>query len=253
MKYRNVLLILLIVPFVLVLMSHAVWMESSYKGVASDVVIFNLYFGEYEKDLREKGNKVNGMADFKGMYIHENSKPVSVTLNKTNNSYQGKFVATEAGFYQILAINEEREVQDWTKHGLTILRPVEFQRSSFTAFSEKKTEKVDVQPYFFFDIIADYSRNHKGEVCSIFEKGKVVTGKVYLDKKPISELEIKVYTPDKNILTLAADEAGGFSFKADKEGAYLITSTINNDEAGIFKGKDYNLTRYHISTTVNVE
>ena len=253
MKYRNFLSILLIVPFVLALMSHAVWMESSYKGVAGDEVIFNLYFGEYEKDLREKGDKVNGMADFKAMYIHENGKPVSVTLNKTNNSYQGKFVATEGGFYQILAINDEREVQDWTKHGLTILRPVEFQRSSFTAFSEKKTVKVDVQPYFFFDIIPDYTLNHKGEVCSIFEKGKVISGKVYLDKKPISEVEIKVYTPDKNILTLAADEAGGFTFKADKEGAYLITSTINNDEPGSFKGKDYNLTRYHISTTVNVE
>ena len=246
-------MILLIVPLALALMSHAVWMESSYKGVAGDEVIFNIYFGEYEKDLREEGDKINGMADFRAMYIHENNKPVSVTLIKTNNSYQGKFAAKEAGFYQILAINDEREVQDLTKHGLTILRPVEFQRSSFTAFSEKKTEKVDVHPYFFFDIIPDYTLNHKGEVCSIFEKGKVVTGKVYLDKKPISEVEIKVYTPNKNILTLVADNTGGFSFKADKEGTYLITSTINNDKAGSFKGKDYKLTRYHISTTVNVE
>lgn len=253
MKYLKYLRTLLMLPVALLLMSHAVWMESSYKGIPGDDVTFDLFFGEYEKDMREKGDKINGMADFKAVYIHENKKAVSVTLNKTNNSYQGKFVAKEAGFYQILAINDEREVQDWTKHGLTILRPVEFQRSSFTAFSEKKTEKVDVQPYFFFDIIPDYTLNHKGEVCSIFEKGKVIRGKVYLDKKPISEVEIKVYTPAKNILSFSAGDGGAFSFKADKDGTYLITSTINNNEAGSFKGKDYNLTRYHISTTVNVE
>ena len=253
MKCRNFLTILLIVPVVLALMSHAVWMESSYKGVAGDEVIFNLYFGEYEKDLREKGDKVNGMSDFKAMYIHENSKPTDVTLDKTSNSYQGKFVATEPGFYQVLAINDEREVQDWTKHGLTVLRPVEFQRSSYTAFSEKKTEKVDVQPYFFFDIVPDYALNHKGEVCSIFEKGNIITGKIYLDKKPITDVEIKVYTPDKNILAISADVAGGFSFKAEKQGTYLITSSINNGEHGTFKGKDYKFIRYHISTTVNVE
>lgn len=236
-----------------VLMGHSVWMESSYKGVAGDDVVFDLYFGEFEKDLREKDEKVNGMADFKALYIHENNAPVAVPLNKTNKSFQGKFAAKEPGFYQILAINDEREVQDWTKHGLTVLRPIEYQRSSFTAFSEKKTEKVDVQPYFFFDIVPDYALNHKGEVCSIFEKGRVITGKIYLDKKPISDVEIKVYTPDKDILTLAAEDGGRFSFKAEKEGTYLITSTVNDGTAGTFKGKNYNLTRHHISTTVNVE
>lgn len=253
MKTRRILITSFTLIVSLFLMSHTVWMESSYKGIAGDDVIFDLYFGEFEKDLREKEKKLNGMLDFKAFYIHENNQPVFVPLEKKNKSFQGTFKANEPGFYQILAINDEREVQDWTSHGLTVLRPVEFQRSSFTAFSEKKTEKINIQPYFYLDIIPDYALNHKGEVCSIFEVGEVITGNVYLDKKPLLDAEIKVYTPNKKILTIANDANGKFSFTAESKGIYLLTAVLNDATPGKFKGKDYKITRYHVSTTVNIE
>lgn len=236
------------------LMSHAVWMESSYKGVVGDKVVFDLYFGEFEKDLREKDEKLNGMLDFKALYIHENNEPVVVPLTKRNKSFSSMFTANKPGFYQILAINDEREVQDWTNHGLTVIRPVEFQRSSFTAFSEEKTDSVNIKPYFFLDIIPDYELSHKGEVCSIFEKGKLITGTIYLNRKPLLNSEIiNVYSPEHKMSVVNSDGNGKFSFKAESAGMYLLTAVLGDATPGKFKGKDYNFIRYHISTTLYVE
>ncbi len=71
------------------------------------MVIFNLYFGELENDLLEKGVAINSMTDFLAVYIHENKPPVPLKLEKTNNSMQGRFTAAGSGFYQILVINDE--------------------------------------------------------------------------------------------------------------------------------------------------
>ena len=253
MKTKATIISSLIFALSFVLMSHAIWMESTYKGVPGDEVVLDLYFGEFEKDLREKDEKVNSMVDFKALYIYENKKTVPISLQKTNQSFRGRFKADQPGFYQILAVNDEREVQDWTKHGLTIVRPVEYQRSSFTAFSEKKTAKVNVQPYFSLDIIPDYTLNHNGEVCSIFENGKVISGTIYFNKKPLSAVDIKVYSPAKKISTTRPDANGKFSFTPEVSGIYLLTASLNDSTAGKYKGKDFKFTRYHVSTTVNVD
>ncbi|MBA4054930.1 MAG: hypothetical protein C0490_09480, partial [Marivirga sp.] len=254
MKTKKYAILSVLIIGSIFLMSHAVWMESLYKGVVGDEVVLNLYFGEFEKDLREKDEKLNGMSNFKALYIHENHEPVFVPLTKRNKSFNGVFTAKEPGFYQILAINDEREVQDWTKHGLTVIRPVEFQRSSFTAFSEEKTDSVNIKPYFFLDIIPDYELSHKGEVCSIFEKGKLITGTIYLNKKPLLHTKIiNVYSPERKISTINSDGNGKFSFKAESAGMYLLTATLGDATPGKFKGKDYKFIRYHISTTLYVE
>lgn len=237
----------------MLLMSHTVWVESDYKGKVGSNVTLNVYFGEYEKNLREEGDALNSLADFKAMF-RKDGKNTPLALAKSTNSYRGSFQAKENGFYELLAINDGREVQDWTKYGLTLLRPIEYQRSAFLAGQPVKKDKSSPAPFHYLDIVPDYLINTGKELTSAYQSGASVRATVYVNNKPFPNQDVSVMFPGKSEpLKLTSDAEGVITFTTTAKGAYLVSGVYNDKTPGKFKDKEYNLIRHHASTTIYCE
>ncbi|MFC0181259.1 protein of unknown function [Pseudarcicella hirudinis] len=235
-KINRLLSVLLLLMFPLISMAHGYWLEVNSLAKAGQAVSIRLFYGEYAEQVRETGDRLNKMADIKVYVLDENGKKTEVLMKQTNTHWEGSFTPEKEGFYQVLGINDQREVQDWTKHNLGVIRPVQFLRANFTA---GKKATVTNHPQFL-------------DVSLKKDQGKYILTALK-DQKPALKAKLTIVSPSGWEKSKSTDEQGEIAFQTLEKGIYLIEFEWIDKTPGTFKNKNYESVRYQSNTTFVVE
>ncbi len=241
MKTSNVLLKIKLLISVLCLpmlsMAHGYWLETKGSGKVGEPVKILLVYGEYSSEIRERGDKLDKMADILVSVIDVAGNKSPIKMTQTDTHWEGTFTPTQEGNYQIIGINDTREVQDWNKHKLGITRPVQFVRTNYLAGNATLTPAKNYQ---FLDIVTG-------------KQGEFIALTAYKDNLPLDKTKITITNPQSWVKVKTTNERGRVTFLPAGKGLYLVEVEWIDQTPGSFKGKPYETIRYKSETTLVVD
>lgn len=218
-------------------MAHGYWLETKGSGKVGEPVKILLFYGEYASEIRERGNKLDKMAEILVSVIDIEGNKYAIKMTQTDTHWEGFYTPTKEGNYQILGINETREVQDWHKHKLGITRPVQFVRTNYIVGNAPLTTP---KTYQFLDIVAS-------------KQGEFIALTAYQNNQPLDSTKIIIINPQSWEKIKTTNERGRVTFLPTGKGMYLAEIEWIDKTPGIFKGKEYATIRYKSETTLVIE
>lgn len=231
MRKPLLFLTFLLIPFLS--QAHGYWLEVSGTGTVGGSATVRIFFGEYENGIREKGKMLASMSDFKAYAIDPAGQRVEIPLRQTETCWEGSFTPAQSGTYQVLAINDTRGVQDWTSHGLGVVRPIEYLRQHYVA---GKPSAATVQP-LPVDVTAEW--------------GETVRLTARKAGAPLPKTSLTVLNPAGWEKKVTTDAQGVATFKPAGKGIYIIELDERGKTPGTFGGKEYQGVRTMFALTVH--
>lgn len=217
--------------------AHGYWLETKGSGKVNEPVKILLFYGEYASEIREKGNKLDKMADIMVSVIDVSGNKTAIKMTQTETHWEGFYTPTQEGNYQILGINDTREVQDWHKHKLGITRPVQFVRTNYVVGNSPQSTPKNYQ---FLDIVAS-------------KQGEFIALTAYKNNVPLDSTKIIIINPQSWEKIKTTNERGRVTFLPTGKGMYLAEIEWIDKTPGNFKGKNYETIRYKSKTTLVVD
>ncbi|GAB3509633.1 DUF4198 domain-containing protein [Emticicia fontis] len=234
MKNKIMVFALLLTPFLS--QAHGYWLEVKGSGKVGEPAKIQIFYGEYLNQGRMKGKSLDKMNEIKLFVIDEAGNRIDVPTVQTETHWEGTFTPKTEGNYQVMGINETREVQDWVKHNLGIVRPMQYLRTNYTVGKATAATK----PNNYLDIIASESDNG-------------INLNAFKNNAPADKVKLTVISPDGWEKVKVTSERGRASFTPNIKGVYLIEAEWIDKTPGTYKDKPYESIRYHSETTIEVK
>jgi uncharacterized GH25 family protein len=235
MKKISISILTILLPFLS--MAHGYWLETKGSGKVNEPVKIMLFYGEYSSEIRERGSKLDKMVEILVSVLDVDGNKSAIKMTQTDTNWEGFYTPTKEGNYQILGINDTREVQDFTKHNLGITRPIQFVRTNYLVGNTPLAMSKNPQ---FLDIIPSI-------------QGEFIALTAYKDNLPLNKMKVTITNPQSWTKTKTTNEKGRVTFLPTGKGMYLVEIEWIDKTTGTFKGKDYDSIRYKSETTIVVE
>lgn len=214
--------------------AHSYWLEVKGNGKVNDTATVYLYFGEFEKGLREnKEHFLKNMESFTAYYLDSKGLKQDLILQKDSNCFKASFVPTSNGIYTIMMKENSRAVQDWTKHGLGIIRPFENLKVNYNVGKVKNSQLANFETSKI-DIIV------KKENCQLI-----------LDNKEFANKSISI-TNDKGKSEKVKTDENGFFTIPNSKGMFIIDVDYKDGIKGEYNSKLFDNSRYKYALTLYV-
>jgi hypothetical protein len=233
MKKLFFLFLLISIPFLSE--AHGYWLEVEGSGKIAQLAKILIYFGEFENQKRETGSLLDKMAEIKIYVIDTDGNKKEISMSQTDTHWEGIFTPTKEGLYQILGINDTREVQDWRKHSLGIVRPVQYLRTTYSVGNSTNNQKSEAE----LDAL-------------VTQSGDNIMVTAWKNKEAFAKAKIRVINPEGWAKDKVTNDNGKTQLKSNRKGLYLIELEYIDKNPGNFKGKDYETVRYRCETTVKI-
>lgn len=214
--------------------AHEYWIETIGSHKVNEPVMVRLYFGEHAVGTRMAGKSLDKMKDIHMSVVNSDGSKQALAMAQRDSFWEGSFTPQATGSYEIVGINDEREVQDWTKHNLGIVRPIQYLRSTYIAGKKVTSQGAGL----YLD--ANIKKASKGKYqFSIVKEGKTVQPGM-----------VTVSSFGGKEQTLDVDANGNATFAADKDGVYLVSIEWIDKTPGEFKEKKYETIRHRLDLTL---
>ncbi len=223
--------------------AHYIWIEAPFQWKEGKADTIKLFYGEYAEGGREQAGKrleeMNGLAAW---VVTPAGVKRPLVLKKMKNHFSAIYIPKSEGQYEIVLSNVEREIVDWTKYDVGIVRPTHYAHQTFFVGNKTTTGANDLDLQFKImpvKLHSSYAVNQPIQLKLIFDnkdlKGKIM---VYAPNTWMKEVEI---------------EKGLYTFTPLEEGRYIIESIYKEKIPGIFKEKEYEAIRHRTVVTIQVE
>lgn len=229
-------------------MAHSYWLEVKGSGKANETVTVMLYFGEFEKGLREnKPYMLNNMKTFSAWLVDASGKRQELTLRADTNCYKAVFTPSAEGVYTVCMKEDERGVQDWTKHGLGIVRPIEYVKAVYAVGATSKDKLLSSASMLPIDLVYTGDAN-----CNEKSNEKTFCWKLLRDGKPLANTALTLTDAAGKQEKYSTNAAGVLTISHDKGGMRLVDVDVRDTGTGEFNGKKYEQVRLKYALTVYV-
>ncbi|HTN46791.1 MAG TPA: DUF4198 domain-containing protein [Flavipsychrobacter sp.] len=215
------------------LSAHGYWLELQGSGKAKKPCTIKMYYGDYPVGERLSGKTLDKMKDIKVYVLTPSGEKQSVTMTQMNDFWQGSFTPQAKGRYEIIGINDEREVQDWTKHHLGITRPVQYLKTTYAV-----GQAGEQQASLFLDMRVVRMDKTNYEV-TLLKQGTAL---------PAQKLVLAEF--DKGETEFTTDVNGKINIKLDNPGLYILSVDWIDYTPGSFKGKNYETVRHRLDIAI---
>lgn len=234
MKKINLIIAIILLP--MLSMAHGYWLEVVGSGKVNEAAKIQIFFGEFENQKRETGKLLDKMSEIKIYVLDAEGNKTEVTMTQTNTHWEGTFTPKNDGLFQIIGINNTREVQDFTKHNLGIVRPVQYIRTTYQVGEGAGEQSVAN----LMDVLVKQS-------------GDNIMISTWKDNQAFSKIKVRIINPEGWAKEKITNENGKTQTKSNMKGLYLVELEYIDKTAGNFKGKDYQTVRYRCETTLKVQ
>lgn len=217
---------------------HSYWLELKGSGKVGEPMTVQCYFGELDNGVREKGPALNGIKAFTASVLLPDGSREPLTLTPAENCYMAQFTPKQAGTYQVLLVNDTRAVQDWTTHGLGIVRPREYLR----AVCQVGGGTLSAKPIFYLDATP------QGMPAPNSPKTVLITK----DGAAYANALVKLIRPDGKPSKLTADANGMLTIPSGGAGLYVVDVDFMDKTPGKYQDKAYQAVRNKMALTLAV-
>ncbi len=225
MKNKSSFLVFFLLP--LLGFPHGYWLEVPVSAQKGTPVTVKLFYGEYESQVREEGARLDKMAEIRVFVTAPDGSRQQLDMKQTNTHWEATYTPRSEGYYEVIGLNDTREVQDWTRHKYGITRPVQYLRTHFTVGEATPL----ISDPFFLDVYAQVNLNNV-EIYALKEG------------RPLGKVNVKVVNPDGWIQEPVMNKTGFASVVPNSEGFYVVELEWLDKSPGEFKGKAYETVRY---------
>ena len=235
MKLFNRCLIYLLLLLPLHSLAHGYWLEVSGTHKVNEAATVRLFYGDCAAGEKLKGSFLDKMKDIQ-VFVTINGRKGAVVMKQFDEYWEGSFIPAFEGLYEVTGLNDVRDVQDWTKHQLGIVRPVQYLRASYAA---GKANAQSINAYALDAVVKK-------------QDGQYNIG-IYNDGKLFSEASCTLGSfghPDKKI---GINKAGTTSLGSLAAGQYILSVEWIDKTPGEFNGKAYASVRHRLDYTLVVE
>lgn len=218
--------------------AHYIWIELAAPVALNKEQEVRIYYGEFNEGVREvKGGRLEELDGIQAWLISPDGAKTNLTVTTDSKFFKTTFTPKLEGKYVILAVNTVREVVDWSKYDLGIVRPV--------YYTTKEIIVGSVQPNAFTTLpdVAALS------VSSAAEKNSY---RVSFKGKPLSKVKVLFHAPNEWSKELSTDADGKVSFDPLWKGQYIIECIYPEKTPGTFKGKNYEVIRHRATLTIDI-
>jgi hypothetical protein len=212
--------------------AHTYWITTEGSHKINDPVQVRIWFGEYITGELMSGKSLDKIKDIRMMVRFAGQSDMPLIMTQDTGYWKGSFIPAKEGSYEIIGINDTREVQDWTKHGFGIVRPVQYLKHIYRVGTVETAQSSGS----FLDIIMQNKDSQ--QQLQLFKNGKPATNTKFFISRPDGE-EVPVET----------DEKGIARFETPIPGLYIIGFEWVDKTAGRFLGKEYTGTRYRLDAS----
>ncbi len=226
--------LLLLLP--LLTQAHGYWLELVGNGKPGADVTVKIFFGEYENNLREKGDRLKNMKDFRAYVLDPAGQQQPLTLVQTETCWEARFTPTKPGRYQVVGLNDTRDVQDWTKYGMGVVRPLEYLRADYVVGNVPDV----TAPVTDMDVVV---RKADGQMLLT----------AFVGKQPLAKTKLTVLNPQGWEKTLTTGVDGTARFTPSGPGLYIIEAEQMDKTPGQYNGKEYAAIRSKYALTISVQ
>lgn len=234
MKKLNSIIAIILLP--MLSMAHGYWLEVVGSGKVNEAAKIQIFFGEFENQKRETGKLLDKMSEIKIYVLDAKGNKTEILMTQTNTHWEGVFTPKNDGLFQIIGINDTREVQDFTKHGLGIVRPVQYLRTTYQV-GEKADEQSAAN-------LMDAWVKQSGDNIMI---------STCRENQAFAKAKVRIINPEGWMKEKITNDNGKTQAKSNMKGLYLVELEYIDKTAGNFKGKDYQTVRYRCETTLKVQ
>lgn len=217
-------------------MAHGYWLEVVGSGKVNEAAKIQIFFGEFENQKRETGKLLDKMSEIKIYVLDAQGNKVEVPMTQTNTHWEGIFTPKTDGLFQIIGINDTREVQDFTKHGLGIVRPVQYLRTIYQVGEGAGEQSVAN----LMDAL-------------VKQVGDNIMISTWKENQTFAKTKVRIINPEGWMKEKLTNENGKAQIKSNMKGLYLVELEYIDKIAGNFKGKNYQTVRYRCETTLRVQ
>ncbi|MDZ7878316.1 MAG: DUF4198 domain-containing protein [Saprospiraceae bacterium] len=232
MKNKLIIACLLCLP--MLTWAHGYWLEVAGATTKGSPVTVKIFYGEYASQIREEGDKLDKMSDIKVSVIAPDGSKKDLTMTQTKTHWEGIYTPTSDGCYQVVGINDTREVQDWAKHKLGVTRPIQYLRTQFTIGNPEQATTHDAP--LFLDVRSQINTNNI-ELYAV------------KDGKPMNKTKVRVVNPDGWLQDKFSNAVGFVNVIPNKDGLYMVEIEWIDPNPGVFKGKNYETVRHKCALT----
>ncbi|MEZ0612362.1 DUF4198 domain-containing protein [Fibrella sp. WM1] len=220
--------------FPLLTQAHSYWLELKGSGKVGEPMTVQCYFGELDNGVREKGAALKGINAFTASVLLPDGSREPLTLTPAENCYQAQFTPKQVGTYQVLLVNDTRAVQDWTTHGMGIVRPREYLR----AVCQVGGGTLSAKPVFYLDATP---------------QSKPTSVLLTKDGAPYANALVKLTPPNGKPGKLTANANGLLTLPTAGAGQYVIDVDFMDKTPGQYQGKAYQAVRNKMALTLTVQ
>ena len=209
--------------------AHGYWIEAEGSHKINEPVTIKLIFGEFITGERLSGAYLDRMKEI-SVFVLIDGKKQSVTMKQLPGHWEGVFVPQKEGSYNIIGINEEREVQDWTKHNLGIARPMQYLKTIYQVGPNATKQALSS----LLDITVSS------------DAGNLYTIQVFKNNAAFSDAKVTATDTSGNEQIIVLDKEGKAIFNPGVKGLHLIDVEWIDKTPGVFREKKYASIRYKL-------
>jgi hypothetical protein len=218
---RSLLTFLAVIGLAASAQAHAIWIEQEA-----------VYFGEFEENLREKGEKIGRFAGLKAWSIKPDGSKEELNVTAAEDRLNLEGAGANVMAYEAeIPVREQKPMANDTKE------------------TPAKSSKV-AKP-FFYARSADGSVDLKGELkLDIVPDRALSQAQVVFDGAPLADHDVELMAADGKIEKLKTNAEGKVHFNLSAPGVYLLDAVQVVEKPGRFKDKDYEVERHHATLTL---
>jgi uncharacterized GH25 family protein len=233
--------------------AHYMWIETSAEWKSFTPNKIDVYYGEYENSQKEKiDGRFSEMKGFNVSVTDPLGKKHQLDLTPAGDHYTTTFTPIKlAGTYIVELENTSREVLDWTKYDIGIIKP-EYFATAIAKVTLPPTEKPDVFPAANEPVL-----NHNLNIIPVdTNRNKINRALAFTVKKNEASIpgqKLMVHSPNGWSKELEPDAKGNYHFTPLWEGQYVMEAVYNDKNPGNFLGKDYPVIRQRATYSFRIK
>ena len=222
---------------VLTAQGHYLWIELGAPAKLGTQQHVKVFYGEYNEGVREvKGGRLEEVAGIIAWIVTPDGKEIPLTLTIQEAFYEGNFVPQVEGKYTVVAVNTVREVVDWSKHDIGIVRPVYYAYKEVVV-AGAVNEPVNVSPDALLRISAGKDKN---------------SFVVLFKERPLAKAKVWFHAPNEWSKEFTSDEKGVVTCSPLWKGQYVVECIYSEKNPGSFKSKEYEAIRHRATLSVEI-
>lgn len=237
--------------------AHFLFFEAPTTVEQNKEMSSKLFYGEYHENQYESRQTRLGERKRARIRLVTPSGQVN-ELDKTmkERHYSAQMAVDEPGMYDLLAVDDDSPVVDYSDYGIGVVKPNYYSRTRFMRYAEKGVSRRarDPEPRMTLDIVPvtehlDYRDGAYGP-----EVGDEVLYQVFFKDEPLTKNAetVRVYAPNGWMWEGKPDEEGIGRFKPLWPGLYVVEVIFREEAPGSFNDNDYEAIRHRAALSVHV-